>query len=235
MLNQKNNVNLIGILGGMGPESSLELYNKLIEFMPIKKEQDHLKLLIYSNPKIPDRTYSILNGKHNDILSLLIESCNLLKNAGANKIIIACNTAHYYLDKIKDCVNSEFYNLIHETVYELKNRNAKAVLILATDATIFSGLYQNELIKNNIIPIIPSKKDQKIIMNIIKLTKINGKTKDNKIKLEKIINQFINNNKSNYIILGCTELSLFSKKRNNILDPLEIIAEKIIFDNTLSI
>ncbi|GAJ09165.1 unnamed protein product, partial [marine sediment metagenome] len=87
---------IIGILGGMGPEATIDLFYKIIKFNPSEKDQDHLRIIIDNNPKIPDRTAAIL-GKGEDPLPALQETARNLEKAGANFIIIPCNTAHYFL------------------------------------------------------------------------------------------------------------------------------------------
>jgi aspartate racemase len=85
MIEEKNKSRMIGILGGMGPEATLDLYRHIISLTPATKDQDHIRLLIYSNPKIPDRTAAIA-GKGESPLAYLIESAKILESGGAGII-----------------------------------------------------------------------------------------------------------------------------------------------------
>jgi len=88
---------IIGILGGMGPEATIDLFYKIIKFTPAKKDQDHLRIIIDNNPKIPDRTAAIL-GKGEDPIPALRETAKNLEKAGADFIIIPCNNYWLYRD-----------------------------------------------------------------------------------------------------------------------------------------
>ncbi|MGB4554610.1 MAG: amino acid racemase, partial [bacterium] len=85
---------VIGILGGMGPEATADLFLKIIRATPAEKDQDHLRVIIDNNPQIPDRTAAIFS-QGDDPLPLLVETAKNLARAGADFIVIPCNTAHY--------------------------------------------------------------------------------------------------------------------------------------------
>ncbi len=91
---------IIGILGGMGPAATLALYERIIALTPAQCDQDHLRVIIDSNPKIPDRTAAIL-GNGESPLPAMAESAKTLERAGADFIVIPCNTAHYWLDELQ--------------------------------------------------------------------------------------------------------------------------------------
>jgi len=98
-MNQK----IIGILGGMGPEATLDLFHKIIKLTYAEKDQDHLRIIIDNNPKIPDRTDAI-SGTGKDPLPKLIVTAQILEKAGADFIIIPCNTAHYFISEIQQSI-----------------------------------------------------------------------------------------------------------------------------------
>ena len=101
---------IIGIIGGMGPEATIDLVQKIVDHTPAKKDQDHIHIIVDNNPKIPDRTSAIFNGGE-DPTTYLINSANLLTRAGVDFIIIACNTAHYFLPKIKEEMDMPFLDM----------------------------------------------------------------------------------------------------------------------------
>ncbi|HDH63258.1 MAG TPA: amino acid racemase, partial [Firmicutes bacterium] len=90
----------VGIIGGMGPEATLDLFYKIIKNTPAKKDQEHIHLIIDNYPQIPDRTQFIL-GKGENPLPYLLRSANLLENAGVDAICMPCNTAHFFVDDIR--------------------------------------------------------------------------------------------------------------------------------------
>ena len=91
---------VIGILGGMGPEATLDCYSRIISSTPAKTDQDHLRVIIDSNPKVPDRTAAII-AEGESPLPVLVAGCRTLQQAGADFIIIPCVSAHFFLDEIQ--------------------------------------------------------------------------------------------------------------------------------------
>jgi aspartate racemase len=150
---------IIGILGGMGPEATIDLFYKIIKFTPAEKDQDHLRIIIDNNPKIPDRTAAIL-GKGKDPLPALQETAKNLEKAGADFIIIPCNAAHYFLSSIQESVKIPILNMIKETVKETQKKNSsiKKVGLLASIGTYKTKIYHQHFKKFK-IPLILKEGD----------------------------------------------------------------------------
>src|SRR5205085_11559342 len=92
-----------GIIGGMGPLATVDLMNKIIFYTPAKKDQDHIHIIVDNYSQIPDRTTAIL-GKGTDPAPFIIQSAQRLENAGADFLVIACNTAHFYFNSIENSI-----------------------------------------------------------------------------------------------------------------------------------
>ena len=92
---------IIGIIGGMGPAATIDLYKKIVENTPAEKDQEHIHVIIDSYPQIEDRTEYILYGGKNPA-PRLIESAKRLESAGADALIMPCNTAHYFAKDIEN-------------------------------------------------------------------------------------------------------------------------------------
>ena len=110
---------VVGILGGMGPEATAEFYRYIVSLTPAGRDQDHIKVLMYSNPKIPDRSRAITEGGESP-LPYLVESAHVLERAGAGILAIPCNTAHYYLPELQARVDVPVLNMITETLSAFK-------------------------------------------------------------------------------------------------------------------
>ena len=91
---------VIGILGGMGPEATVDCFEKIIKNTPAARDQDHLRVVIDSNPKVPDRTAAII-GNGESPVPVLAAGCRALERAGADFIIIPCVSAHVFLTEIQ--------------------------------------------------------------------------------------------------------------------------------------
>ena len=117
----------IGILGGMGPQATLFFYQKILNLTPAEKDQDHIPTLIYSNSQIPNRTEAILNDQLEMTRKSLVDSARVLEDGGASFIVIPCNTAHHWIEDIKQAVSISVVDMIEETVSFLVKRQLKKV------------------------------------------------------------------------------------------------------------
>ncbi|MCX8168636.1 MAG: amino acid racemase [Candidatus Methanomethylicia archaeon] len=222
---------VIGILGGLGPEATAELFFRIIKITPAKRDQDHIPIIIFNNPKVPDRTAAILYGGENPLIEL-IKTAQKLEKAGVDFIIMPCNTAHYYYDELKSSVKIPFLNMIELTVKRIVRiyPNIKSVGLIATTGTIKSGLYQRYLDNYGIKAIIPSDEDQEVVMRGIYNGVKAGNLNLGRNLLLKVANKLIGMG-AELIILGCTEVSIAIKSEDlsiPIIDPLQVLAEEAV-------
>jgi aspartate racemase len=103
----------IGIIGGMGPLATADLYRKIIEVTPAVRDQDHLHVIIDADPTIPDRTAALL-GNGPDPLPKLVAAARRLEDAGAGILIMPCNTAHAFLPVLQRAVRIPFIDMTEE-------------------------------------------------------------------------------------------------------------------------
>jgi len=223
----------IGILGGMGPLATLDLFEKIISNTPANIDQDHCRILINNNPKIPSRTEAFNKGAENP-LPELIRSALVLEHAGADFIIIACNTAHIWLDELKRNVNIPVYSMIDNTVQHLMESkldiNGK-VLLFATESTIQHHLYQQAFKGSRYTIVIPNEEEQKLVNGAIKeVKKGNIKTNPYLDGLNQLIQTYQSKGTS-AIIGGCTEIPLLFPHFNTdmkLIDPTLLLAKLAI-------
>jgi aspartate racemase len=219
----------IGILGGMGPMATVDLFKKIVDYTAASKDSEHIHVLIDSNTDIPDRTDAILHGGK-DPVPEMVSSAIRLECMGADFLIIPCNTAHYFYDKISAMVHIPVLNMIEETAKEVKRQSIACVGLLATDGTIESGVYHRVFEKNNVSVINPSSIGQKSVMDLIyKGVKAGNKDIDLS-EFYKAIDALILNG-AQTLILGCTELpiafEMYNIKYENI-DPTAVLARSSV-------
>jgi len=219
---------IIGILGGMGPEATIDLFYKIIKSTPAEKDQDHLRIIIDNNPKIPDRTTAIL-GKGEDPLPALQETARNLEKAGADFIIIPCNTAHYYISQIQESVNIPILNMIEETAKETQQRTPqiKKIGLLASMGTYKMEIYHQHFKKFNIEVISPEEKDKEEVMKVIYAVKAGDLSEKVKKNIIQIAQKLIDKG-AEAIITGCTEIPLILKEGDipvPLIDPTKVLAE----------
>ena len=223
---------IIGILGGMGPEATGDLFLKIIKATPAKRDQNHLRIIIDNNPKIPERTSAIL-GKGKSPLKQLQETLHNLEKAGAEVIAMPCNTAHYYYNELQASANVPIINMISETVAHIYQNfpNIKKVGLLATTGTVKSRIYHKAITKMGVIT--PDDSEQEIVMDAIygeqgiKAGFTQGKSRNALLEVAKgLINRG-----AEAIIIGCTEVSLVLTQEDlpvPLIDALQVLAEAVI-------
>lgn len=219
---------VIGILGGMGPLATVELFKRIVLKTPAKKDQDHPRIIIYNNPKIPDRTAYIL-GKGENPLPELIDSAKKLEKWGADFIIMPCNTAHYFADEIQKAIKIPLINMVEETAEYIKTLNLKKVGLLATDGTIKGMVYHNALLKRGIEIAVPDKNGQRELMDAIYEGIKAGNLEWGREKMLEIAKKL--EKRGEGLIAGCTEVSVVLRQEDfdiPLIDPMDVIAEKAV-------
>lgn len=218
-----SNSKIIGILGGMGPETTVELFRRIKEKTPAHRDQDHLRVIIYSNPAIPDRTEAILHGGESP-LPLLKQTAKVLEKAGADFIAIPCNSAHYSLEGIRKAVRIPVLDMIGETAHAIKEQ---AVGLLATDGTVQIGLYHQACANRGIEVLQPIVADQEKVMQIIYRIKAGKEKLPLRQEANRIVKR-LQEREAKAVIVGCTELSLILKQDEidvPLYDALDILAQ----------
>ncbi len=225
----KRNEFVLGILGGLGPMSSVYFYEMLTSHTKVTCDQDHINILLSSHAQTPDRTAYIMGETADDPAACMIEDAQTLIDAGADLIVIPCNTAHYFYDRVQAAIKRPIINIIYETVAALHRAGRKKVGILATDGTIATGTYQSMCECFGIDCEIPSQAMQNKLMKMIYGDIKTGANAD-LVTFDEIVSE-LRSKGCEQIILGCTELSLI--KRNERLgsyfaDSTEILAWRAI-------
>ena len=203
-----DNMKAIGIIGGMGPLATIDLYEKITINTRAEKDQDHIHIIIDSYPQIEDRTAYILHGGKNP-KDKLIESAKRLEIAGADALIMPCNTAHFFAKDIEKEVNIPLIHIVKSTAEAIKNKYPKAnnIGLIATTGTLKSGVYAdilkdygyniielNEIIENN-------------IMDCIYKGVKAGKTEEYVPLFQKCVDE-ITDMGADVLIAGCTEIPI---------------------------
>ena len=137
----------LGIIGGLGPMATAYFMELLINMTDAKCDQDHLEMIIYNCPSIPDRTAYILGKSNANPVVPIIKIGKKLKEQNVDCISIPCITAHYFHDEIEEKTGCKVIHAIRDTSYMLKEAGLTKIGIMATDGTIQSRIFQNEIEK----------------------------------------------------------------------------------------
>ena len=224
----------VGIVGGVGPEASNKFCEMLIKYKSKEKDQDNIPFIHYCNPKIPDRTEAIL-GIGEDPTEELTKSCKALQTMGADFIVIPCNSAHHFLDKIQENVDAPILDMTKALVKKvlLDNPEIKKIGVLSTTGSIKAKVFQNYFDLLNIESITPTQEDQEnLVMESIYGKKgiKAGKKIFAKKTLTKAIEKLVERG-AEAVVLGCTEIPLVINQKNfdiKLYDPMNIVAREIV-------
>ena len=221
----KNNF-VIGVLGGMGTYATIHLFQQYAEVFSAEKEWDRPRIIIDNRCTMPSRVRAFLYNENVDqLVDEMADSMQGLVNAGANRIILACNTSHLFLPKIYEKVpelESKVTHIIEKCVDQIYESGIHEVYLLGSEGTIDSKIYQDALAAQGIQCIAPQSEDYSLLRDCIEAVKQNKFTDD----VEKKFINLVNRHES--CILGCTELPILYEKYkgkilcSNVYDPLLI-------------
>lgn len=219
----------LGIIGGLGPMATAYFLQRIAEMTDAKRDQDHLELILYSVPSIPDRTAYILNPESENPLPPLIEIGQRLAGQNVDCIAIPCVTAHYYYDVLASSVPCPIIHAIQETAGCLAQTGIQKAGIAATDGTLASHLFQNEMEKKGIHVLMPHPDTQRGVMDLVYNDFKAGHAPH--MDLFEAMSDDLKKQGAEVIVLGCTELSLIKRDQKleaGFLDVIDILARSAI-------
>lgn len=217
---------LLGVLGGMGPAATADFYTKIIAHTPAVRDQDHLRLVIWADPTVPDRVGAVLHGAgadRPDPYPALLAGARVLRDAGATMIAIPCNTAHFFLPRLARDIAVPYLDMIEETVAAVRNRTG--VGLLSTTAT--RDLYRSRLDS----PILPDANAQQAVDAAIRLVKAGDPAAAQKHALEAV--RRMANAGVEALVLACSELPLALRgcaepPDMDLVDPTDLLARAAV-------
>lgn len=219
----------LGIIGGLGPMATAYLLQLIIEMTDAKTDQEHLDVIVFDRPRVPDRTAHILDVTKPSPLPCMTETAKTLEQLGAGYLCAPCVTSHYYYNELAAAVDIPFINMVKETAVECQNAGKKKIGIMATTGTVSTGLFQSALSECGLDAAVPSADGQTLVMSIIYDDIKAGKPADPS-KFNRVSDELLGMG-CDCIILGCTELSLVKKSvglDSRYLDALEVLAKRCV-------
>ena len=221
----------IGIIGGIGPASTVEYYKGIIDGYKKINDGNYPRLFINSI-NMTEMLDCLADNNYDKLINLLSNEINKLEIVGADYIAIACNIAHCVIDELIKKSTVPIISIVEETCKYAKNNNLKKVLLTGTKFTMEKDFYKKSFEKNNIECIVPDENERTIIQNIIFPNLENGmKFVEDKKAFMKICNKIIKKENIDGVVLGCTELPLLINQRDfgiSVLDTMEIHIKSIL-------
>ena len=200
----------IGILGGMGPLATADLFQKITLLTEAETDRDHIRVYIDSNVNIPDRTAAILNGGP-DPVPEMASALRHLEACGADCVIMPCNTAHYFLPRLQAMTELPFLSMLEATAKTCAKRfPGQTAAILATKGTLATGLYETALDAQGVRCLVPDAGEQDVLMHLIyDIVKASKPLEPEQDAWQALLDG-LRARDADYFILGCTELPIIA-------------------------
>lgn len=221
----------LGILGGMGPMATADLFKKVVANTKADSDNAHIRIYIDNNAQIPDRTAAILSGGA-DPIPAMAESAKKLELCGAECIIIPCNTAHYFVPRLMEHTNLPIISMIEETAKECASSlPGKVAGLLGTTGTLQTGLYNEALKRAGVQFLVPDEECQQALMRVIyDGVKADAEPQSYRKDMEMVVRS-LRQRGADYFVLACTELPLaFDALRLPVtaVDPTLVLARAAV-------
>ncbi len=210
---------VLGILGGMGPAATAEFLHLLADLAVADRDQDHPQIILFSNPRIPDRTAAIIGGGEDPAPDIL-EGLKRLESWGAQLLAVPCNTAHVFIDRFRGDLYVPLVHIIEETVSRARNASPEGAWLLATSGTSASGIYSREAERSGYSLFLPDKEIQLKLQDVIGLVKAN-RIRESGIMLEVCVSKLLQE-RDLPVVAGCTEIPIAYRASG--LDPGRVIS-----------
>lgn len=218
----------IGILGGMGPGAGVYFKQLVVSATPATQDQEHIPMVLYTNPQIPDRSLAIATDTRFQFISAVCDSLQKLEQFGVSEIFIPCNTSFVGYNKYQNAVSVPIYHLPNETVRQLDDMSVGETLLLATQGTYDAGVYNSSAATKVYYP---EPSVQALTHALIMAVKASDVSAQQEL-FQELLEALPKSVKS--VVLGCTELSMLAdqfrmnKQCASFLDPLELAADYIV-------
>ena len=211
--------------------ATADLYRKIIERTRADRDNEHIRVYIDGNAAIPDRTAAILHGGEDPVPEML-SALRHLEACGADCIIMPCNTAHYFLPRLREQTALPILDMQRITAAVCRERfPGKTAAILATDGTVQSGLYDRARDAEGVRWMHPGEYEQKSLMHLIYgVVKASRPMEPEKERWDAILDT-LRGQGADLFILGCTELPVLAgvlPSEGPFLDPTDELAKAAI-------
>lgn len=199
---------IVGVIGGLGPEATLDFFGKILKATTAARDQDHLHLIIDNNPGAPDRTEAVAGIGPSPAPSLAC-TARRLEQAGAEVLVMVCNTAHAFSSAITDVVQIPFLSIIDVTCdAAIKARpSLRRAGVLATEGALSAGLYEDALEVHGVEHLALEGASRARFMSLIMRIKGGDKSDEVRVGMRSLAFELIERG-AEVIIAGCTEVPL---------------------------
>lgn len=222
-----------GVIGGMGPEATVDFMAKVVAFTSAEADQDHIRMLIDHNPKIPSRHAAVF-ADGEDPAPVLAEMAVRLEAGGADFLVMPCNFAHMFQQEVRSATRIPLVSIIDETVSAVctQHPGLSKIGILAAEGCVHAGLYQAALEEKDLMPVMQTAAELDRLMALINAIKAGKRSKQIIVDLQALTAALIQRG-AQVIVAACTELPLVLTQ--DMLDVPLIASTDVLARKTISL
>lgn len=226
----------VGIIGGMGPEATVDLLLRVIRATPARDDADHIRTIVDNDPKVPSRIKALLDGNGESPGPYLAAMGRRLESWGAALLAMPCNTAHYYHAEIQAAVNIPVLHMIDLTAARIAGDHPalRRVGLLAATAVVRTGLYSAAFERFDRLTLYPRDADQKRLMDAIRTIKTGRHGPAELDTLQAAADGLVRAG-AEALVVACTELSVVAGGLSSsvaVYDASQVLAEAIVREAT---
>src|SRR5579859_2799024 len=223
---------IVGVIGGMGPEATVDFLRRLVARTPARDDAGHLHVLVDNNPKIPSRIAALIEGTGEDPMPVLCRMAQGLEAQGADFLVIPCNTAHYYLPAIARSVRIPLLDMVELSVKKLLAAEAKPrrIGLLATPAVRLVGLYSERMARAGLQALFPVPPDEAALLAVIKAVKAGQFNDRHRADYARVAKSLCDAG-AEALLIACTELSVVGPPdavTAPVIDTLDVLVQATI-------
>jgi aspartate racemase len=219
----------VGVIGGLGPAATLDFFDRILKRTKALRDQDHLRVIIDNNTKVPDRN-AASKGEGPLPGAAIAATARGLQTAGADFIVMACNTAHAYETENRAAISVPFLSMIDETVKAVVEYRPERAGVLAADPCLAANLYQDGLKKAGIEPVLLNSDSQRTFMELIYRIK-SGDTGEVVRRSMATLARKLEAQGADVLVAGCTEVPLVLTQDDveaELISSTDVLVEKTI-------
>lgn len=199
---------LLGVLGGMGPLATTDFMNKVIRHTRAAQDQEHVPMVVLSDPSIPDRSEAICGGGP-DPWPVLLQGARTLAAAGVDLLAMPCNTAHHWFDRLEAAIPARWLHIADAAGREISRLapTQRRVGLLASSGTVESGVYFKRLANLGIQWLLPTEAEQQELVDTSMRAVKSGDIKRGEQWLATVEQRLVERGATT-VVLACTEFPL---------------------------
>lgn len=221
---------MVGVLGGMGPDATVAFMQRVIDVTPAEDDIDHVHMLVDNNPKVPSRIKALIDGVGKNPGPAIGAMARRLEQAGADFLVMPCNTAHYYWQDAQDAVDIPVWHIVERTLDRIARQMPGArVGMLCSPALRKIGLYEGFVAARGLWLVYPE--DEAAVLEVIRAVKRGqGRQPETRAAFARAADD-VRARGADVLVLACTELSVISDALEvpvPVVDTVQVLAEEVV-------